>query len=54
MSQLPTIDKAHVLRTPEERFSHITDFPYTPKYAEIGVCALHISTKGHATRHLCS
>jgi len=36
MSQLPTIDKAHVLRTPEERFSHITDFPYTPKYAEIG------------------
>lgn len=36
MKSLPTVDKAHILRTPEERFSRIADFPYLPKYLEVG------------------
>lgn len=35
MTALPTIDKAAVLRTPEERFANIPDFPYTPHYLEL-------------------
>ena len=33
--QLPQIDKAAVLRTPDSCFASITDFPYTPKYLEL-------------------
>ena len=36
MSALPLIDTAQILRTPEERFAHIADFPYGPKYIEVG------------------
>ena len=36
MTNLPTIDKKTVLRTPDARFANITDFPYTPKYLEVG------------------
>jgi haloalkane dehalogenase len=36
MKSLPAIDKARILRTPEARFAHITDFPYLPKYVELG------------------
>lgn len=35
MTSLPIVDKAHILRTPEERFAQITDFPYVPKYVEV-------------------
>jgi len=35
MTALPPIDKAAVLRTPEERFASIPDFPYTPHYLEL-------------------
>ena len=35
MTTLPTIDKARVLRTPEERFAHLPDFPYAPKYLDL-------------------
>ncbi|MDP1979412.1 haloalkane dehalogenase [Undibacterium sp.] len=34
MSALPVVEK--FLRTPEHRFAHITDFPYQPRYSEIG------------------
>lgn len=36
MKSLPVIDQAHILRTPEDRFAHIADFPYVPRYVEIG------------------
>jgi haloalkane dehalogenase len=36
MSLLPVIDPAMVLRTPEERFAGIADFPYTPRYLVVG------------------
>jgi haloalkane dehalogenase len=36
MKSLPVIDKARILRTPEARFAHIADFPYTPRFVEIG------------------
>jgi len=35
MTALPAIDKAAVLRTPEERFANLPDFPYTPHYLEL-------------------
>lgn len=34
MRQLPVISK--ILRTPEERFAHLSDFPYAPHYTEVG------------------
>jgi haloalkane dehalogenase len=40
MTSLPIVSK--VLRTPEERFAHVPDFPYTPHYLEIG--GLRIAT----------
>jgi haloalkane dehalogenase len=36
MNTLPNIDKSKVLRTPEERFAAIADFPYMPKYLMVG------------------
>ena len=36
MKSLPEIDTTGILRTPEERFSRIADFPYAPKYVEVG------------------
>lgn len=33
---LPVVDAKTVLRTPEARFAHIPDFPYAPKYLEVG------------------
>lgn len=42
MKSLPRIDPARILRTPEERFAQISDFPYIPKYVEIG--GLRIAT----------
>lgn len=35
MTPLPTIDKARLLRTPEARFAHLPDFPYSPKYLDL-------------------
>lgn len=35
MTALPSIDKTAVLRTPQERFASIPDFPYTPHYVEL-------------------
>ncbi len=40
MRSLPTVMNA--LRTPDERFSGLTDFPYVPKYVEVG--GLRIAT----------
>ncbi|MFZ4478718.1 MAG: haloalkane dehalogenase [Rhodoferax sp.] len=34
MSSLPVIKK--ILRTPEARFAHLSDFPYLPHYAQVG------------------
>jgi haloalkane dehalogenase len=34
MQQLPVIQK--ILRTPEERFANLSDFPYVPHYTEVG------------------
>ncbi len=34
MQQLPVIEK--ILRTPEERFANLSDFPYVPHYTEVG------------------
>jgi haloalkane dehalogenase len=36
MNHLPVIDQARVLRTPPKRFANIADFPYAPKYLELG------------------
>ena len=33
---LPSIHQDRVLRTPEDRFAGLTDFPYTPHYLELG------------------
>ena len=35
MNTLPALDKTRILRTPEGRFAHIADFPYTPRYVEV-------------------
>ncbi len=34
MSQLPTVSE--ILRTPDSRFAAVPDFPWTPKYTEVG------------------
>lgn len=34
MTKLPTVSK--ILRTPEECFSNLPDFPYQPQYTEVG------------------
>ncbi len=34
MDSLPVIEE--VLRTPEERFAAVPDFPYRPRYVEVG------------------
>jgi haloalkane dehalogenase len=34
MRTLPTVSE--ILRTPEARFVHVPDFPYTPHYTEVG------------------
>ena len=49
MKSLPLIDPARILRTPEERFAQIADFPYIPKYVEIG--GLRIATIDEGPRH---
>jgi haloalkane dehalogenase len=49
MRSLPRIDPARILRTPEERFAQIADFPYIPKYVEIG--GLRIATIDEGPRH---
>lgn len=36
MKGLPTIEAATVARTPEARFAAISDFPYAPKFIEVG------------------
>lgn len=33
---LPTIHADRVLRTPEQRFANLPDFPYAPRYVELG------------------
>ena len=35
-SQSPTPAPLDVVRTPEERFAAISDYPWTPQYAEVG------------------
>ena len=40
MSQLPTVSE--ILRTPDSRFAAVPDFPWTPKYCEVG--GLRIAT----------
>ena len=35
-ASLPRIHQDQVLRTPEARFAGLTDFPYTPRYLELG------------------
>jgi haloalkane dehalogenase len=49
MTSPPRIDPARILRTPEERFAQIADFPYIPKYVEIG--GLRIATIDEGPRH---
>jgi haloalkane dehalogenase len=49
MKSLPRIDTARILRTPEERFAQIADFPYIPKYVEIG--GLRIATIDEGPRN---
>lgn len=34
--ELPRINPASVLRTPDERFAGLSDFPYVPNYCEVG------------------
>ena len=34
MRQLPVISE--ILRTPQERFSNLPDFPYEPRFTELG------------------
>jgi haloalkane dehalogenase len=36
MKGLPAIDTASVVRTPDARFAAISDFPYVPKFVEVG------------------
>lgn len=36
MTALPAVDVKRVLRTPDARFAAIADFPYTPKYQQVG------------------
>ncbi|HNV60905.1 MAG TPA: haloalkane dehalogenase, partial [Rhodoferax sp.] len=49
MKPLPRIDTARVLRTPEDRFTRIADFPYVPKYVDIG--GLRIATIDEGPRN---
>ena len=36
MIELPRIERDTVLRTPDARFAGIADFPYEPRYRELG------------------
>ena len=58
-SQSPTPASLDVVRTPEERFAAISDYPWTPQYAEVGprdapvVLLLHGEpTWGYLYRHM--
>ncbi len=43
----------HVIRTPEERFSHLPDFPYEPHYLEINGLRIHYLDEGSGDPVVC-
>jgi len=42
----PTIHRDKVLRTPDERFAALPDFPYRPKYVEVGALRIAYIDEG--------
>ena len=42
-----------VIRTPEERFQHLPDFPYPPRYVEVNGLRLHYVEVGAGDPILC-
>jgi haloalkane dehalogenase len=49
MRQLPKIE--NFLRTPEERFHNLPDFPYEPHYSEIGGLGIAYIDEGPKAAH---
>lgn len=42
-----------ILRTPEERFENLTDYPFEPHYVELGECRVHYVDEGAGEVILC-
>lgn len=42
-----------VLRTPDERFADVPDFPYEPRYVELGDVRIHYISEGEGDPILC-
>jgi haloalkane dehalogenase len=42
-----------VLRTPDERFAHLPDFPYAPHYVNVGETRMHYIDEGQGDPILC-
>lgn len=51
MNALPVIDPATVVRTPEARFSALTDFPYVPQFMEVGGLRIAYIDEGPRDAH---
>jgi len=42
-----------VIRTPDERFSKLPDFPFTPRYIEVNGLRIHYVDEGKGETILC-
>ena len=42
-----------IIRTPDERFANLPDFPFAPHYVEIGGARMHYVDEGHGETILC-
>jgi haloalkane dehalogenase len=42
-----------IIRTPEERFSHLSDFPYSPRYVIVDDLRIHYVDEGEGETILC-
>jgi haloalkane dehalogenase len=42
-----------IIRTPEERFSHLVDFPFSPRYVEVNSLRIHYIDEGEGELILC-
>ncbi|MHA2497754.1 MAG: alpha/beta fold hydrolase [Candidatus Hodarchaeales archaeon] len=50
---LKPVDFMAVIRTPEERFENLFDFPFEPRYAEINQLRIHYIDEGEGDVILC-
>ncbi|MFN7944403.1 MAG: haloalkane dehalogenase [Blastocatellia bacterium] len=53
MTDQTSAETRRVLRTPDEQFTHLPDFPYSPHYTETGGLRMHYVDEGSGDPVLC-